>query len=224
MAPEKRDAQKSFSTVVGELTSGDIHTLNNLLQGIVGLSELLLSNPSLPHDAKMDAQVILGIAEDASELIRKMPDARKGTPSSLPTEVSEPVAKAVLPPTVNRNNMNILVAEDDPLVLNVVMGMLKALGYNPIPTKDGIEARDKFNEIKDEVSLVLADLIMPRMGGLQLAEELLAADSSVKIIIMTGYLREELDVDPDEFGISGWLEKPMTAARLEQVIVSVVRS
>jgi CheY-like chemotaxis protein len=224
MAPEKRDAQKSFSTVVGELTSGDLHSLNNFLQGIVGLSELLYSNPNLPYDAKMDAQVILGIAEDASEFIRKMRDAQKVTPSSPPADVSEPVAKAVPSATKSRRDMKILVAEDDPLVLNVVVGMLKALGYNPIPTKDGIEARDKWNEIKDDVSLVLADLVMPRMGGLELAEELLAADSSVKIVVMTGYLREEADIDPDEFGLSGWIEKPMTAARLEQVIVSVVGS
>ncbi len=222
MAPEKQDAQKSFSTVVGELTSGDLHSLNNFLQGIVGLSELLHSNPNLPHDAKMDAQAILGIAEDASKLIRKMRDARKVVPSSPPAEVSVPVAEAISPPPKSRRDMNILVAEDDPLVLNVVVGMLKALGYNPIPTQDGIEARDKWNESKDEITLVLADLVMPRMGGLQLAEELLAADSSVKIVVMTGYLREELDIDPDEFGLSGWLEKPMTAARLEQVIASVV--
>jgi len=222
MAPEKQDAQKSYSTVVGELTSGDLHSLNNFLQGIVGLSELLHSNPNLPHDAKMDAQAILGIAEDASDLIRKMRDARKGAASSPLPEVSEPIAKAIPPTTISRKNMKILVAEDDPLVLNVVVGMLKALGYNPIPTQDGIEARDKWNEIKDEVSLVLADLVMPRMGGLQLAEELIAADSNVKIVVMTGYLREELDIDPDEFGLSGWLEKPMTAARLEQVIESVI--
>ncbi len=222
MAPETRDAQKNFSTVVGELTSGDLHSLNNFLQGIVGLSELLHSNPDLPHDAKMDAQAILGIAESASELIRKMRDARKVAPGSPPFEVSEPIAKAVHPATKSRHDTKILVAEDDPLVLNVVVGMLKALGYNPIPTQDGIEARDKWNEIKNEVSLVLADLVMPRMGGLQLAEELLAADSSVKIVVMTGYLLEETDIDPDEFGLSGWLEKPMTAARLEQVIVSVL--
>ncbi len=222
MAPEKQDAQKSYSTVVGELTSGDLHSLNNFLQGIVGLSELLHSNPNLPHDAKMDAQAILGIAEDASDLIRKMRDARKGAASSLLPEVTEQVAKAIPPTTESRKNMKILVAEDDPLVLNVVVGMLKALGYNPIPTQDGIEARDKWNEIKGEVSLVLADLVMPRMGGLQLAEELLEADSDVKIVVMTGYLREELDIDPDEFGLSGWLEKPMTAARLEQIIMSVI--
>ena len=222
MAPETRDAQKSFSTVVGELTSGDIHSLNNFLQGIVGLSELLHLNPDLPEDAKMDAQAILGIAEDASELIRKMRDARKVAADSPTVKVSTPDARAVLPVDKRRRDMNILVAEDDPLVLNVVVGMLKALGYNPIPTQDGIEARDKFNEIKDNVSLVLADLAMPRMGGLELAKELLAADSDVKIVVMTGYLREELDIDPDEFGLSGWLGKPMTVARLEQVIVSIL--
>jgi CheY-like chemotaxis protein len=221
MTHEKKEAEKRDASVIGELTSGDLHSLNNLLQGIVGLSELLASNPDLPQDAKMDAQAILGIAEDASNLTRKMREARKATMTPTAVEVSTPVVDAKTPSIKRRSEVNILVAEDDPLVLNVVVGMLKALGYKPIPTKDGVEAWEKFKEIKDDISLVLADLVMPRMGGLQLAEELLASDPEVKIVVMTGYLREELDINPDEFGLAGWLEKPMTAARLEQIIQSV---
>jgi CheY-like chemotaxis protein len=221
MEQSKKEDPKRDSTVIGELTSGHLHKLNNFLQGIVGLSELLNSNPNLPEDAKMDVQAILEISENASDLIRKMRESRRA--AAKPSEVVSEITPATAPsPTKTRKEVNILVAEDDPLVLNVVVGMLKALGYNPIPTKDGTEARDKFNEIKDDLSLVLADLVMPKMGGLQLAEELLALDKSVKIIVMTGYIREELEINPDEFGLAGWLEKPMTAARLEQLIESVV--
>jgi two-component system cell cycle sensor histidine kinase/response regulator CckA len=99
---------------------------------------------------------------------------------------------------------------------------LKALGYVAIPTTDGVEAREKYKEVRNNVSLVIADLVMPRLGGLQLAEELLIMNPEVKIIVMTGYIREELDINPEEFGLAGWLEKPMNAARLEQVIKSVV--
>jgi CheY-like chemotaxis protein len=220
MAPNQRDDPKRDSTVVGELTSGALHSLNNLLQGIVGLSELLNSNQNLPEDAKMDAQAILEIAEDASELIRKMRESRRAAVAPA-VEVSEPVPVATTP-VKSRKDVNILVAEDDPLVLNVVVGMLKALGYTPIPTKDGVEARDKYMEVKEDLSLILADLVMPKMGGLQLAEELIGLDENIKIVVMTGYIREELEINPDEFGLAGWLEKPMTAARLEQVIASVV--
>jgi CheY-like chemotaxis protein len=211
---------KKDTSIVVELSSGALHSLNNLLQGIMGLAELLSSNPNLPDDAKMDAQGILEIAEDASKQIRKL---RESTKTSVAPEITDvEIFKPKAPSGKNRGDIEILVAEDDPLVLNVVVGMLKALGYVAIPTTDGVEAREKYKEVRNNVSLVIADLVMPRLGGLQLAEELLIMNPEVKIIVMTGYIREELDINPEEFGLAGWLEKPMNAARLEQVIKSVV--
>jgi CheY-like chemotaxis protein len=215
MGTDKKD-----TSIVVELSSGALHSLNNLLQGIMGLAELLSSNPNLPEDAKMDAQGILEIAEDASKQIRKL---RESTKTAVAPEITEfEIPKPKEPSGKNRADIKILVAEDDPLVLNVVVGMLKALGYVAIPTTDGVEAREKYKEVRNNVSLVIADLVMPRLGGLQLAEELLIMNPEVKIIVMTGYIREELDINPEEFGLAGWLEKPMNAARLEQVIKSVV--
>ena len=88
--------------------------------------------------------------------------------------------------------------------------------------RDGQEALERYRENPSRVSLVLADLAMPRMSGLQLTEELLVHDPNLKIVIMTGYLQEELDINPDEFGLAAWLEKPMTAARLTGVIQPLV--
>jgi YesN/AraC family two-component response regulator len=89
-------------------------------------------------------------------------------------------------------------------------------------TADGQEAFDKYSENPSRISMVLADLDMPRVGGLKLAELLLNSDPDIKIVVMTGYIHEELGIDPDEFGLAGWLEKPMTAARLEAVIKPIV--
>ena len=54
MKIDKRGPEYIDSAVVGELTHGDLHSLNNLLQGIIGLSELLNCNPDLPADARTD--------------------------------------------------------------------------------------------------------------------------------------------------------------------------
>jgi CheY-like chemotaxis protein len=215
------DAKKNDSAVVGEITSGALHSLNNLMQGIVGLAELLGKNSKLPEDARMDAKAILEIANDASELIKKMRESTRAA-GSLKAVEEISVVQPEVATGLHRKNVKILVAEDDPMVLNVITGMLKALGYVPIATKDGTEAFEKYKEIKEQVSLVLADMVMPKLGGLQLAEQLLALDSNIKIVVMTGYIRDELGIDPNEFGLSGWLEKPMTAARLEQVVKSIV--
>jgi CheY-like chemotaxis protein len=215
------EAKKKDSAIVGEITSGALHSLNNLLQGIVGLAELLSNNTKLPEDVKLDAKMILEIADDASEIINKMRESSKATLSAKPAE-KVPATSPKATTGLQRKNVKILVAEDDPMVLNVVTGMLKALGYVPIGTKDGAEAFEKYKEIKDQIDLVLADMVMPRLGGLELAEQLLNLNPNVKIVVMTGYIKEELDINPNEFGLSGWLEKPMTATRLEQVIKPIV--
>ena len=117
---------------------------------------------------------------------------------------------------------NILVVEDDPLVLSVVVGMLRALRYSPIAARDGMEGLQRYNERGSHISLVLADLVMPRMGGLQLAVEILARNPGARVFAMTGYLKEEMEIDPEDFGLAGWLEKPITGARLEQIVQAEV--
>jgi len=222
MKINKRGPEYIDSAVVGELTHGNLHSLNNLLQGIIGLSELLNCNPDLPADARTDSKVILEMAQNASDLIKKIRQASQVEDAESETRVVEVIPDVEVTKPENRSDVNILIVDDDPLVLKVVAGMLKAVGYSTITAQDGLEALEKYKENPDKVSLVLSDLAMPRMSGLQLAEELLANNPNMKIIIMSGYMQEEPEIDPDEFGLAAWLEKPMTAARLTAVIQPIV--
>jgi len=222
MKINKRGPEYIDSAVVGELTHGNLHSLNNLLQGIIGLSELLNCNPDLPADARTDSKVILEMAQNASDLIKKIRQASQVEDAESETRVVEVIPDVEVTKPENRSDVNILIVDDDPLVLKVVAGMLKAVGYSTITAQDGLEALERYKENPDKVSLVLSDLAMPRMSGLQLAEELLADNPNLKIIIMSGYMQEEPEIDPDEFGLAAWLEKPMTAARLTAVIQPIV--
>lgn len=222
MKIDKRGPEHIDSAIVGELTHDDLHSFNNLLQGIIGLSELLNCNPDLPPDARTDSKVILEMAQNASDLIKKIRQASQVEDAESETRVVEVTPDVEVPKPKSRSDVNILIVDDDPLVLKVVAGMLKAVGYSTITAQDGLEALEKYKENPDKVSLVLSDLAMPRMSGLQLAEELLADNPNMKIIIMSGYMQEEPEIDPDEFGLAAWLEKPMTAARLTAVIQSIV--
>ncbi|MCK5301640.1 MAG: response regulator [Candidatus Thorarchaeota archaeon] len=222
MKIDKRGPEHIDSAIVGELTHDDLHSFNNLLQGIIGLSELLNCNPDLPPDARTDSKVILEMAQNASDLIKRIRQASRVEDAESETRVVEVTPDVEVPKPKSRSDVNILIVDDDPLVLKVVAGMLKAVGYSTITAQDGLEALEKYKENPDKVSLVLSDLAMPRMSGLQLAEELLADNPNLKIIIMSGYMQEEPEIDPDEFGLAAWLEKPMTAARLTAAIQPIV--
>ena len=55
-----------------------------------------------------------------------------------------------------------------------------------------------------------------------MTEKILADRPETKVVVMTGYIQEELNLDPEEFGLAGWLEKPMTADRLRLIVDPII--
>lgn len=217
---EKED--KRDSSIVGQITGGVLHEFNNVLQGIIGLAEMVDADPSVPEKAKISMNAIRRLAQNATQIVQSLGDESK-EPTIGTNDVAAVAATIVIEPPVD-DKLSILVAEDDPLVLNVVTGMLRYLGYSTMSASDGQEALQTFTENVDKIGMVITDMAMPIMGGLELAEKILADRPETKVVVMTGYIQEELNLDPEEFGLVGWLEKPMTADRLRQVVDPIMHN
>ena len=80
----------------------------------------------------------------------------------------------------------ILLAEDDAAVRNLVTLMLLKEGYAVLAANDGQEALDICRQFKEPIHLLLTDKTMPRMTGVELAEQVLRKRSEIKILIMSG--------------------------------------
>ena len=80
----------------------------------------------------------------------------------------------------------ILLAEDDAAIRNLVALMLLKEGYAVLTANDGQEALDICRQFKDPIHLLLTDNTMPRMTGVELAEQILKKRSGIKIMIMSG--------------------------------------
>ena len=97
-----------------------------------------------------------------------------------------------------RGHETILVAEDDPHVLDLVSSILAQYGYKVVHAANGLEAVQKFRE--REVNLVLMDIIMPVMNGKQAAEKIRLLQPEARILFTSGYTadiirsRSELEV------------------------------
>jgi CheY-like chemotaxis protein len=220
LTPRDRD-----DAVVGKLTAGILHEFNNLLQGIIGLAEMLEGDENLPEKSKIGVNAIRRLGQNATTLIQDFGVSRKSKSVAKKEKEGLDAAEPMMdkePSTDKRPS--ILVAEDDPMVLNVVTGMLKHLGYKTLEANNGQEALNIYTENTDKIGLVISDMVMPKMGGLDLAGKILADNPDEKVVVMTGYLREDLEIDPDDFGLAGWLEKPMTAERLKQIVQSTMGS
>ena len=86
----------------------------------------------------------------------------------------------------------VLVAEDDPLVLEVVTRLVREGGYDTIPARDGREAWGIFQRAKPPIDLVLADVVMPHVSGTELAARVAAMQPELPVILMSACGPEDL--------------------------------
>lgn len=80
----------------------------------------------------------------------------------------------------------ILVAEDDPMVRNVVQAILARAGHAVIAAKDGQEALELSEAYAGQIDLVISDIEMPRMNGAQLAERIRKERPGIPFLMMSG--------------------------------------
>jgi signal transduction histidine kinase len=112
-------------------------------------------------------------------------------PRSERMEPSLPVRAAVAFPS--DGNQRILLVEDDEDVRMAVRDMLATAGYHVQEASDGVDAFERFQSMAAPPHLVLTDVMMPRMTGPQLASEIQAMDSGVRVLYMSGYSDQILE-------------------------------
>jgi len=81
----------------------------------------------------------------------------------------------------------VLVADDEEIVRDMTRDTLEMLGYHVITAKDGQQALDIFSERRAEISLVILDVIMPKLGGVDAASAMRGIQSDAAILFITGY-------------------------------------
>jgi PAS domain S-box-containing protein len=111
----------------------------------------------------------------------------------------------------------ILVAEDSSSVLEFIKNILDNLGYKCMTAENGKEALKIFEEHPDEIGLVITDMVMPEMAGLELSKALKERDPKIKIIALSGYaIAEKRDLN--EAGIIELIKKPFPMQVLAQAV------
>jgi signal transduction histidine kinase/ActR/RegA family two-component response regulator len=129
----------------------------------------------------------------------------------------EPTVEPAL--TAHEGAPTILLVEDDHDVRGYVVEILRELHYRVLEAHDAESALGLINRNDVRVDLLLADLILPGMNGVQLAEELRARQPEVRVLIMTGYSRDAVTRGqwPVDTGIE-MLHKPLTQDALEEKV------
>ena len=114
----------------------------------------------------------------------------------------------------------ILWADDDADVLQTGESVLKALGYQVLMASSGQSAVDIFSERHAEIALVILDVVMPGMGGLETLQKIRQIKPTVKVIFATGYDKSNLIGEKPDYGSEEVLTKPFSMAGFSQTIRS----
>jgi CheY-like chemotaxis protein len=112
----------------------------------------------------------------------------------------------------------VLVVEDDPSVRNLVVRTLSNLGYSVLQAANGEEALKAAHEHANKVSLLLTDMIMPQMGGKELARRLVALNPHMRVLFASGYTEDAVTHHRILDKGMAFLPKPFTANDLARKV------
>ncbi len=118
--------------------------------------------------------------------------------------------------------MTILLVDDEEIISEVAGKMLETLGFRVFRADGGKKALDVYERYRDEIDLVILDMIMPDMGGGETFDRLKSVDPDVCVLLSSGY---SLDGEAREIldrGCSGFIQKPFRMSDISDTIEEIL--
>lgn len=130
--------------------------------------------------------------------------------------------KAVSPVEDLRGQETVLVVEDEESIRNLACAVLRGYGYPVLPACDGEDALRVAGEHEGEISLLLTDVVMPKMGGRDLYDRIRQQHPEIKVLYMSGYTDNAIVhhrvLDPG----TAFLQKPFSPISLARKVKEVL--
>jgi PAS domain S-box-containing protein len=112
----------------------------------------------------------------------------------------------------------VLVAEDEESVRRLVRAVLEREGWCVLECENGMEALAAFESAEPPVDVLLTDVVMPQMGGRELAAKLLALKPSLRVIFMSGFVDDGELLEGFNDRTTPFLQKPFDIAELTSTV------
>jgi CheY-like chemotaxis protein len=116
----------------------------------------------------------------------------------------------------------VLVVEDEETVRLTVEKILTALGFSVVLAVDGEDGVVKFGQNPEKFRLVLLDFTMPKLDGVQVFEELRRISPDIRVVLMSGYGRQEATARFWGKGLDGFIAKPFDIPTLQSTLKAVL--
>jgi len=127
-----------------------------------------------------------------------------------------------IPERIMEGNENILLVDDEALVINVGVQLLKKLGYTVLEAQSGREAIKIFMEGNHAIDMVILDMVMPDMSGGEVYDRIKRIDSNVKVLLSSGYSIDGQATEILKRGCEGFIQKPYSMEDFSKKIREVL--
>jgi len=118
----------------------------------------------------------------------------------------------------------VLLVEDEESVRQLVRETLQSRGYHVIEAQNGEQALRAANEMNGPIHLLLTDVVMPGMGGKELAQQILQEHPGTRVLFLSGYAEDTMVPDGILDSGSAFLQKPFTLQNLARKVREVLRA
>ena len=170
--------------------------------------------------------MVYGLIEQHNAFINVKSKEKSGTSLYLYFPVSEKeIAKdnIIVGEVANGNNHKILIVDDDLDLLTVLKAIFDNIGYKTIIASNASDALQIVNKEKNNISLVMTDVVMPKMNGIKLVQRINNININIKCILMSGYpdkifKKEKYNIEKIPF-----LRKPFTLEQASTLIMRILK-
>jgi len=169
--------------------------------------------------------VVHGIVENHEGAMNMNSTPGKGTEFTIfiPTiEKNEVPEDMEIKPLTSSGDKQILFVDDEEALRDAGSRMLENMGYSVTAVSSGIEALDVVKKEPGEIDLIITDMTMPGMTGVELATKLLQIHPGIPIILCTGYHEIITPKKAKELGIREYLSKPYSQSEMAKIIRDIL--
>ncbi|NQZ70614.1 MAG: response regulator, partial [Lentisphaeria bacterium] len=135
-------------------------------------------------------------------------------------------AEALIEPQAHELIMGtgcILVIDDESVIRQTATALLTSMGYTVLVSENGRSGFELYQDEKENIDLVLLDMVMPQMNGLECFNLLIKENPDIKVILSSGYLRDADISDMKEKGLKDFIRKPYRSIELSQKIAGILK-
>jgi len=170
--------------------------------------------------------VVYGIVEGHRGFIDVQSAVGKGTSISmyfpvLPVEEITSPAKLYAEPKRGSGEV-VLLVEDEEMLLDLLQALLEENGYQVLTAKNGMEAVEVYKSHIEEISIVLSDMGLPKLGGWEAFRRMREMNPNIRCILASGYFDPDLRLDMIKEGAIDFVQKPyipnVILARISEAI------